>query len=388
MAGVCLEPPPVAKMPHVNSEYGFAKGKDRCLGPTAKRYRASFDHDDENMGNGSKLFRPNKLDSLAKRSALADLLGKATNHCSKLSSLVALEVAEASESEASGVVLPGDDDSSDNDERGGELVLEEPVFYGPVDMPEMRYPFQAFVWDGVDPVPRMPQNIGQYAYRPAYATDPNNDVHINISPNTKMRHDFKKYCRRGRGKFLTTFTKAEARSVRLLDTLKRKRAPLDTYEELMEWHHREKGDISEHETLKHVGNVDEYISRENILDRLKDRYNMRGKFPKQEDLTLPFSKAKVKITVHSAWDCVESLLTDPRVNDEDYNFRDGDPFAPPPENMIKIGDLSTGLAYKQAYDKFITKPRQVLLPIIMYIDGAVTGQFSNLLADGIDTFGF
>jgi hypothetical protein len=37
------------------------------------------------------------------------------------------------------------------------------------------------------------------------------------------------------------------------------------------------------------------------------------------------------------------------------------------------------MAYKSAYNKFIEYPgKQVLLPIVMYIDGAVTGQFSDL----------
>jgi hypothetical protein len=389
MVGVGLKAPPVAKMPHANPEYGFTQGKDKLLGPKAKRFRASCDHDDENQGNGHEKFGPNGKDSQQMRQALAcllgkqtDLLGKHTRLLSQVAATANIAGEEESELEASGHVWTNDDDDSDDDdERGGELVFveqQEAVFYGPVDRPEMRYPFQPFVWDGVDPVPRMPQDIGQYAYRPAWNTDPNNDVNININPNTKMRRDFKEFCLTSRAKYLTTFTKAEARAIRLLDILKRKRAPLDTYDEAIEWHHREKGDISKHESLKHVANVDEYISRPKMIDFLKDRYNMRGKFPQTETLHLPNSKAKVEITVHQAWDCIESLLTDPRVHDDDYNFHDDDPFAPPPPNITLVGDLQTGLAYKKAYDKFITKPRQVLLPIIMYIDGAVTGQFSNL----------
>lgn len=383
MAGASLKPPPVAKMPHVIPEYGFTNRKDQPLGHMAKRFRESSDQGDENMGIGTPKHRPLGQCAEVRRSALLDLLGKQTDllgkHMpdrSKVAAMFQYAGGEASESEASGQVWPGDDDvCSEDNERGGELVMEEPVFYGPVDMPEMRYPFQPFRWDGVDPVP--PQNIPQYdGYQTAWATDPNNDVNINITPNTEMRRNFKEYCQRARG--TTPFTKAQSRAVRLLDTLKRKRAPLDTYDELMDWHHREKGDIKERESLKHVANVDEYISRAKMVEILKDRYNMRGKFPKQEAINLPNSKAKVILTVHQAWDCVESLLTDPRVNDDDYSFHDGDPFAAPPETITMVGDLHTGLAYQQAYKKYITKPRQVLLPIIMYIDGAVTGQFSSL----------
>jgi hypothetical protein len=92
----------------------------------------------------------------------------------------------------------------------------------------------------------------------------------------------------------------EKRAIRLLDILKQKKAPLDAYDAIMEWHHREKEDISERETLKHVVNVDEYISRMKMTDRLKDRYNMRDKFPKKEELYLLNSKAKVVLTIHQA----------------------------------------------------------------------------------------
>ena len=43
-----------------------------------------------------------------------------------------------------------------------------------------------------------------------------------------------------------------------------------------------------------------------------------------------------------------------------------------------LADLHTGDAYLKSYEKMITKKNQVLLPCPRYIDGAVTGQFSNL----------
>ena len=59
-------------------------------------------------------------------------------------------------------------------------------------------------------------------------------------------------------------------------------------------------------------------------------------------------------------------------------FFDNDPLAEPPEKLIFLGDLNTGDAYLETYRKLITKPNQVLLPVPLYIDGAVTGQFSDL----------
>ena len=41
-------------------------------------------------------------------------------------------------------------------------------------------------------------------------------------------------------------------------------------------------------------------------------------------------------------------------------------------------DLNTGEAYLKTYKEMITKKGQALLMIPMYIDGATTGQFSDL----------
>ena len=52
---------------------------------------------------------------------------------------------------------------------------------------------------------------------------------------------------------------------------------------------------------------------------------------------------------------------------------------PPPEELNYIQDLNTGLAYTKTYKKLIKNPqKQILLPVIFYIDGANTGQFVDL----------
>ena len=233
----------------------------------------------------------------------------------------------------------------------------------------------------------------QPAHPMAHGPDFNNDARINIQPNTKMRDSFREYCREQQC-LDPTFTISQERAVRLMGVLKGTRAALNTYDAILEWHHREKGDINGRETLQHVNNVDRYHSRSAMLKTLRERYFLKNKEARRETITLPNSKANVTLTFHNAWDCIESLLTDPRVNDADYNFYGEDPLAPPPEVTLNsnISELHTGIAYYAAYKKFIKFPgKQVLLPIVMYIDGAVTGQFSDLpvtalkLALGIHT---
>ena len=95
-------------------------------------------------------------------------------------------------------------------------------------------------------------------------------------------------------------------------------------------------------------------------------------------MRLPSSKAVVSIPYSDAADCIVSLLADPRFQDEDFLFFHDDPLAPPPEKVTYLKDLNTGKAYLSSYQQMITKPNQVLLPVIFYIDGATTGQFTDL----------
>ena len=93
------------------------------------------------------------------------------------------------------------------------------------------------------------------------------------------------------------------------------------------------------------------------------------------------SKSVVSTTTpcRNAKDVIVSLLTDPRIQNKDYLFFDEDPFATPPNPVTRLEDLNTGEAHLKSHQEWI-KPGegQVLLPVVVYIDGAVTGQFSDL----------
>ena len=205
--------------------------------------------------------------------------------------------------------------------------------------------------------------------------DYNNDREINKEPNTKMRAAFLAYCRNAQTNFRSDFTSSQRTAIALLQILRSKGAPLDAYDSISEWHLRASGKIAK---TASVYSDKTHLSRAKAMKFLQDRYNLKDKAPQKVKVRLPFSEATVTITRHNAWDCMESLLTDPRVTDSDCNFLDPqDPFKPPPYPRV-IGELHTGLAYYKAYKKYIMKPKQILLPIVMYIDGAATGQFRNL----------
>jgi hypothetical protein len=59
-------------------------------------------------------------------------------------------------------------------------------------------------------------------------------------------------------------------------------------------------------------------------------------------------------------------------------YLEDDPNAPLPEEERYIGDITTSDAYRETHKQLITDPeRQLLVPILGYIDGATTDQFGN-----------
>ena len=200
-------------------------------------------------------------------------------------------------------------------------------------------------------------------------------------PDTSVLEDFQQYIEDA-PTFAGPLTTRERRSIELMGILREGKASLRTYEEVMKWHYVSTGKLLPHSKL---GSCSEFISRKILFASLSQRYHLEEtKWGIIDVITLPSSKARAKIVRNDFRRCLQSLLADPRIEDDDYLFFDENPWAPPPELSSDdkenfIGDINTGRAYRESYAKYIKKPwKQVLLPIIFYIDGAATGQFANL----------
>jgi hypothetical protein len=185
---------------------------------------------------------------------------------------------------------------------------------------------------------------------------------------------FEKYVRNAMTNFVG-FNRKERAAVTLMSKLIRKKAPLDTYQEVMEWYFVQSGLMGVNDP---VGQCPHFISRQKLLERLRIRYHMDHQYATPTTILLPHSRSKVDVWKKLARDNVLSLLTDPRWSDKDWLYFGDDPFAAPPENSPFVDDLNTGDAYRETYKKLITKERQILVPVLLYIDGAVTGQFDKL----------
>lgn len=192
----------------------------------------------------------------------------------------------------------------------------------------------------------------------------------------QIRHNFKQYVHYAENN-VSNFTEVKKTALKLMAVLRKSKASLDTYDAVMEWHLRVSGILEPRQAL---GNCTSFVSRPKMFKYLQDRYNRPDEYwCYTERITLPSTKSRVDMVLNNALAVIQSLLTDPRINDEDYLFFNNDPFCPPPDDLNYVADLNTGRAYVETYKHLITKPgKQILLPVLFYIDSAVTGQFTDL----------
>ena len=207
------------------------------------------------------------------------------------------------------------------------------------------------------------------------ASQSTSDSRDSTPPNSDILEEFVQFCHNHHTKGERNLKKEQKKSVELMDILRRSKAPLSSFQATLEWHLKETGELQHWQTLK---DTDKYKARETLIKDLSNRYNCQALKPKIKKVRLPFSKSVANIPVREAKDVIVSLLTDPRIRDKDYLFFDNDPLAAPPEHIIHLEDLNTGDAYLKTFDEMIKEKGEVLLPVPMYIDGAVTGQFSDL----------
>jgi hypothetical protein len=72
-------------------------------------------------------------------------------------------------------------------------------------------------------------------------------------------------------------------------------------------------------------------------------------------------------------------LSDPSIKDSDYLFHNDNQLSEPPGDLEYVSNINTGAPYLESYKKYVKIPgKQVLLPVIFYIDGAAMAQFLDL----------
>ena len=200
------------------------------------------------------------------------------------------------------------------------------------------------------------------------------------APNTSILARFKEFA--PTGKFVTLLEPREITGIKLMRVLKTKKAPLNAYQDIFEWHLQEKGFLREGLSMRDAAERKMFIGREPLLKSLSSRCGLTGREAEVKVVTLPSSREVVRIPCNKAEDCMLQLLTDPRITDDHYFFFDDDPTAPPPDSTDHLADMPTGSAFRDTYKKLCTGPnggqKKQLMGVIFYLDAAVTGQFADL----------
>ena len=182
---------------------------------------------------------------------------------------------------------------------------------------------------------------------------------------------FQAYCKRARKDHLRLSREMKA-SVALMVLMNEKGGSIVLYDAISKWH---RNHIKSPETME----------SKKLHDTLVDRYNLEPTLPFETKIqSLPHAKESADIACHDATAMIVDLLTDPRVGDADYLFNGNDPMAGIPELFEEVGDVNTGLAYRETYKELIEPApftpsgrRNMLLPIVMYMDGTYAGQFGS-----------
>lgn len=191
-----------------------------------------------------------------------------------------------------------------------------------------------------------------------------------------IRGQFWAYCAKAKT-VNKPFTEHEVTSIKLMQLLKEKNAPLNTYDSVMLWYLQQSKELYPFQTLR---DYQHFIGRKTMLKRLIKRYNFQDKMPYQKKIQLPVSGTTVNLTLHDTRAAIQRLLTDPRIDPDDYLFFEpGKPLAPPPEKLEFVQDLNTGRAFLDTYAHLIAQNgREALMPVVIYFDGTAVSHFHNM----------
>ena len=192
----------------------------------------------------------------------------------------------------------------------------------------------------------------------------------NKVPDEGPMNQFKEYIEHAK-KDYRRFSPAMVAAIELMDLMNKKGGSVALYDEIFKWH------------LDHRS-VYESIPSDQLHKKLVERNNLGPTLPFEKTVVLPHSKETLHIPCHDAKAMHIDLLTDPRWTDHDFLFHNDDPYADPPEEFTKVGDVNTGLAHRKTWEALIQPEpytpcgrKKIPYEVIMYIDGTNTGNFGN-----------
>ena len=178
--------------------------------------------------------------------------------------------------------------------------------------------------DTQNEVDDLPENeVDVLGPEPSTTTTPQEDE--------KVVEDFRKYVERAKRE-CRRYSPEMMAGIELMHLMNTKGGSVALYEEIFAWH-------MDHLTTERT------VSSEVLHKTLLERHNLGPTLPVEKETYLPHSGETVHIACHDAKAMLVDLLTDPRWGDNDYLFYNDDPYADPPEEWTKVGDVNSGLAH-------------------------------------------
>ena len=162
---------------------------------------------------------------------------------------------------------------------------------------------------------------------------------------------------------LLRFSPEEKVQIELLDLLRKLHCPLKAFTVILKW-------AAKSNASGYVFREGFQPTREKVITKLYERYNMNGLIPKEKKLYLPHTQRTVSMIFFDAGEVFASLLSCPTLNqDKNYFFNEAkDPFVAPRASP-DVGDIHTGRCYRKTYDALIKKAGvDMLLPCVMAMD--------------------
>jgi len=159
--------------------------------------------------------------------------------------------------------------------------------------------------------------------------------------------------------------------IELLSILKRSNVSNALYDHIVEW-------LYQCDDMEAVTNLPK---RQGLMKKLNNRYMMDGNYPQNKECILPSIGLPIYVPVHSFIHSIFSLLTaTDLMTTENLLFHDKkDPSYVVPYNQTsKLGDINTGEAYYQYYDRVKHIPNSVIIPIMMFADGILIDKCGRL----------
>ena len=147
--------------------------------------------------------------------------------------------------------------------------------------------------------------------------DAENDVILppteESSARQKLMLDNFKDCAKRANDFIPLDSNKFITAITLLQTLRRTKASLDTYEAMMRWKLESQGLLHPGESL---AKSPHFVSREQVHRKLKERHNGLHGFGIKTEIVLSGSKSRAMLIAGELHMVMQQLLMDPRVHPE------------------------------------------------------------------------